>query len=342
MRVFIVLSLLVLGGCVSPAYVWQAGQGQLELISKAQSIEGLLAADATDPKLKTRLQHSQDLRHFALKHMSLPSDGSYETYVALDRDYVVWSVTAAPELSLTPKQWCFPVVGCLSYRGYFSRSAAQELAAELRSEGWDVAVSPIPAYSTLGWFADPLLSTTIHWPVSDLAHLIFHELGHQRLYIADDTAFNESYAEAVARLGVKQWLMQDPAAWQAYQQKRKKQALFKQKIAHLRLQLKELYDTQQKQAVKRYGKKQILAQFRHDYATFKTRHGFQYDAWVYQDLNNARLALFSLYHQWVPAFERLFEQVGGDWGRFHQQAIKLGKRPADERVKILKRLSGGV
>ncbi|WP_041640688.1 aminopeptidase [Magnetococcus marinus] len=333
---------LLLTGCLSPGYLWQASQGQWQLMTQARPVAELLADAQTDAPLKQRLAMSQRIRQFAKQQLLLPSEASYATYVALDRPYVVWSVTAAPPLGLTPKQWCFPVVGCLSYRGYFSAQGAEDFARELRAEGWDVAVSPVAAYSTLGWFSDPLLSTTLFWPPGELAHLLFHELAHQRLYIAGDTAFNESYAEWVAQQGVRSWLAQQgsPAAAQRYQQHQEGRQQFEQRLLELRAQLQGLYESTLSETAKGYQKRQALARFRYDYAQRKKELGLNYDAWVYKDLNNARLALLGLYRQWLPAFARLFAQAEGDWARFHAAAAALGQLPYAQRQQALQQLNG--
>ena len=200
---------LALGGC-SLGYYAQSVGGHLDLLQRARPVEQWVADPDTPVALRERLRLAQRLRAFAVEELKLPDNASYHRFAELDRSAVVWNVVATPELSLTLKTWCFPVMGCVGYRGYFQRAPADALAAELRSQGLEVSVYGVPAYSTLGWTnwlgGDPLLSTFIRWPESELARLLFHELAHQVVYVADDTAFNESYATAVERLGLKRWL----------------------------------------------------------------------------------------------------------------------------------------
>ena len=197
---------LLLASCSSLNYYRQAAQGQLTLLSDARPIDDWLGDQATDTKLRVRLATARQIRTFAVKELGLPDNNSYKNYAALTRPFVLWNVVAAPELSLNPIQWCFPVAGCVSYRGYYSKDDAMDYARELRAEGNDVSVGGVPAYSTLGWFNDPLLSTFIHYPDAELARLIFHELSHQVVYVAGDSQFNESFASTVEEAGVERWL----------------------------------------------------------------------------------------------------------------------------------------
>jgi predicted aminopeptidase len=305
-------------------------------------VEHLLTDPATPAVLRQRLETAQAIRAFANTELALPDNGSYRYYADLQRPWVVKNVFAAPELSLEPHQWCFLIVGCLSYRGYFAPETAQELAEALRADGDDVYVADISAYSTLGWFDDPLLNTFIHWPDGRLAELLFHELAHQRLYVADDTAFNEAYATAVGRLGAERWLeqqgaVQDREKYAADVQQREQ---FLQLTTETREQLAALYASSRSAAEKRAGKQRILAELRERYQALKQVWGGYagYDRWFAQDLNNAKLAGVSTYHRQVPAFLALFEREGRDFAAFHQAAEAIGQLPPAEREGALRTL----
>ena len=190
---------LALAGCAQLQYYFQAAQGQYALWSDARPIEDWLGDPATDPVLKARLEKALLIRRFAVRQLGLPDNASYKNYAALSRPFVLWNVVATPELSLRPIQWCFPIAGCVSYRGYYSKQDALAYAAELRAEGDDVQVGGVPAYSTLGWFSDPLLSTFINYSDAELARMVFHELAHQVVYVPGDSQFNEAFATSVGR-----------------------------------------------------------------------------------------------------------------------------------------------
>ncbi len=326
---------LLLAGCTELAYYRQAAAGQWALWQVRQPVPEVLENPATPATLRQRLETTQALRDFASAELDLPNHGSYQHYADLQRPWVVKNVFAAPELSLEPRQWCFLIVGCLSYRGYFDPEAAQALAETLRADGDDVYVADISAYSTLGWFDDPLLNTFIHWPEGRLAELLFHELAHQRLYVANDTAFNEAYATAVGRLGAERWLERqgtvDERAEYAADVQRREQ--FLQLTAETREQLAALYADSRSVAEKRAGKQRILAELHERYQALKHRWGGYagYDRWFAQDLNNAKLAGVSTYHRQVPAFLALFEQEGRDFAAFHRAAEAMGQLPSVER-----------
>ncbi len=252
------------------------------------------------------------------------------------------NVFAAPELSLELRQWCFLVVGCLSYRSYFDPEAAQELAEVSRAGGDDAYVADISAYSTLGWFDDPLLNIFIHWPNGRLAELLFHELAHQRLYVANDTAFNEAYATAVGRLGAERWLEQRGLAREQaeYVIEVQRRGQFLQLAGEAREQLVALYASPRSAAEKRAGKQRILAELRERYQALKQHWGGYAgsDRWFAQDLNNAKLAGVSTYHRQVPAFLALFEREGRDFAAFHRAAEMIGQLPPAEREAELRKL----
>lgn len=335
--------MVTLSGCADLAYYRQAAAGQWELWQARRPVTAVLADATTSPELRQRLEIAQALRDFATTELALPDNSSYRDYSDLQRTWVVKNVFAAPELSLEPRQWCFLVVGCLSYRGYFDAEAADRLAAELRAAGDDVYVANIIAYSTLGWFEDPLLNTFIHWPTGRLAELMFHELAHQRLYIADDTAFNEAFATAVGQLGAERWLKQRGTMRErqecAADLRRREQ--FVQLTAETREQLAALYASPRSDSEKRAGKQRILEELRERYQALKQDWGGHagYDRWFAQNLNNAKLAGVSTYHRQVPAFLALFEREGQDFARFYQAAEAIGRLPPVERQARLRELS---
>lgn len=335
---------LGLSGC-GLSYYTQAVGGHLDLLQRARPVEQWVADPDTPAALRERLRLAQRLRAFAVNELKLPDNASYRRFAELDRSAVVWNVVATPELSLTLKTWCFPVMGCVGYRGYFQRAPADALAAELRSQGLDVSVYGVPAYSTLGWTnwlgGDPLLSTFIRWPESELARLLFHELAHQVVYVADDTAFNESYATAVERLGLRRWLSEAGAA--AQQEAARLDARrqdFRRITAQARRDLEALYRSRLAPDALRERKAERLQQLREDHARLKAGpwQGFTgYDAWFVQ-VNNAALAVQGAYEDQVPAFERLFEREGRDFARFHAEVARLATLPAPQRRAALQAL----
>jgi predicted aminopeptidase len=326
-------------GCGSLGYYAQAAGGHLDLMGRARPVPEALADPATPPARRERLLLSQRLRGFAVAELKLPDNGSYQRYADLGRDAAVWNVIAAPELSLTLKTWCFPVMGCVDYRGYFERAGADAMAAQLRAQGWEVSVYGVPAYSTLGWSnwlgGDPLLSTFIGWPEAELARLIFHELAHQVAYAADDTTFNESFAVAVERMGSQRWLAQHGsdelrAAAQAQERRREEFRAFAQ---HWRGELDAIYTSAQTEADKRARKAGVMAAMRADYQALKADrwNGWGgYDPWL-AGANNASLGILAAYHELVPQFEALFTRCGGDFELFYARVRRLATLPRAER-----------
>ncbi len=330
-------------GCSTLGYYAQAAGGHLDLLQRARPVADAVADPATSAALKERLQFSQRLRDFAVTELQLPDNHSYRRYADLQRDAVVWNVVAAPALSLTLKTWCFPVMGCVGYRGYFDQAQAEALAAQLRAEGWEVSVYGVPAYSTLGWSdwlgGDPLLSTFIHWPEGALAQLIFHELTHQVAYAADDTTFNESFAVAVERIGSRRWLdthaSPEVRAAQATTEARRED--FRALTLRYRALLQQVYAGAADGAAQRERKAAVMAALRADYAALKTERwqGYAgYDDW-FARANNASLGVLAAYNELVPDFERLFEREGGDFTRFYAAVKALAQLPKHERRAAL-------
>ena len=329
-------------GCQAVGYYSQAVGGHLALMRAREPIERLLADGATDPALKAKLATLVEARRFAIDELGLPDTDSYRTYAATGRRYVTWNVVAAGEFSLSPRTWCFPVAGCVSYRGYFAEEDAREYADGLVEAGYDVSVGGASAYSTLGWFDDPVLDTMLRG--SQLRHVgtLFHEMAHQRLYVKDDSDFNEAYATFVERRGVREWLAArgrdaEIAAWEASLARGE---AFADLLADTRASLVELYARGLDEGATRDAKAAAFDAMRARYAALKASwDGYAgYDGWFARELNNARLVAVSTYRRRVPAFEALFERSGRDLERFHAAAEALGELPAEARAARLDEL----
>lgn len=314
-------------GAVSGCYYMQAARGQLELMNKREPIDELITANNTPDELATRLALVLEARQFSIDELHLPDNDSYRSYANLERDYVVWNVFAAPEFSLQPKSWCFPVVGCVSYRGYFAEDDARRKAMQLQDDGFDVAVGGVAAYSTLGKFSDPVLNTMMHWDDTDLIAVMFHELAHQLLYIKDDSAFNESFATAVEEVGIERWLAARGQE-QEFENYRYKHELRKRLIQHIELareDLNEIYASSLDVEEKRAGKSDRLTRLNQTLKGEFDRRGDETPNWVNENLNNARLASMSLYHGRLAEFRELFAQCDQDIRCFYRQAKTLSE-----------------
>lgn len=333
---------LLLNGCSSVSYYSQLASGQLQLLRAREPVAKVIADPSRDAKLRTHLRQSQKARNFASEQLHLPDNQSYRLYADIGRPYVVWNVFATPEFSLKPQNHCFPIAGCVAYRGYYSQSAARGEAAIQRLQGMDVSIGGVEAYSTLGWFNDPILNSMMGWGDERLATLIFHELAHQRFYVKNDTEFNESFATFVEQEGTRQWraFRGLPADTDS---RLKQRDQFIELVLETRSRLEKLYAQPLPAEQMRERKAAAFEQFRRDYRVMRDSQWAgdkRYDAWVNLPLNNARLLPFGLYDQWVPAFAALFRQVGGDWGRFYVEVEKLGGLPVAERKAALKTLAG--
>ena len=330
----------LLCGCDTLRYYSQAVGGQLNLLRRAAPIDEQLGREAVPPVLKAKLQAVLRIREFASRELALPDNDSYKRYADLGRPFALWNVFAAPEFSLDPVNSCFVFIGCVSYRGYFSEADAQAEAAVLRAQGYDVHVGGVPAYSTLGWFDDPVLNTFIHYPEAGLARLLFHELAHQVLYVKNDTRFNESFAATVEEAGVARWLAQrgsdsDRAAYERLQRMR---IDFLALIVKYRATLEQLYRQDLPAQEKRQGKARALAEMQEEYRQLRASWGgfAGYDRWFAAKPNNATLVSVSLYTELVPAFRALLEREGGDLPRFYAAVKKLAKLPKEEREARLR------
>lgn len=342
-RIIAAALLPLVGGCANVSYYWQSVSGQLDVWRREQPIEEVIADPATAQTLKDKLGRALEIRAFASRDLGLPDNQSYRRYADLERPFVVWNVFAAPEFSVQPARWCFLFAGCVRYRGYFSREDADRFAAELSAQGNDVYVGGVPAYSMLGWFSDPVLNTFIHYPEAELARLIFHELVHQVLYVRDDTTFNESFAVAVEREGVRRWLARHGDAKQREQHERQQRirAEFSSLIQNYRRQLDALYRSSLAPGAMRSRKHAILAELEAEYRKLKAGWaGFNgYDRWFERKPNNAQVASVAIYTQLVPAFEALFEREGRDLARFYAAVQQLADLPRVEREEQLRSLA---
>jgi predicted aminopeptidase len=338
----IALMLVTTSGCAKLGYYTQAIGGQLEILVKRRSIPALLDDPDTAPELKARLSPILEMRAFASEELGLPDNKSYRTYVDLKRPYVVWNVFAAPEFSLEPVDWCFLFAGCISYRGYFSERDAQKFANKLAQDNYDVYVAGISAYSTLGWFHDPMLNTMLRRTEPEIAGLIFHELAHQVVYVRDHTEFNESFALTVELEGIKRWLAAKGSAdqFQKYLVRKKRRGEFIQLVMKLRDQLDEIYARETGDDKKRAAKQQAFIGIRQDYRELKKNWGgyTSYDAWFARDLNNAYLVSVGLYNQYVPAFQALLSQHNGDLKAFYGAVEELSQLSKAKRAENLQSL----
>ena len=337
-RFQIFLCLLItftLSGCESLGYYVQALSGQMTIIKKRRPIQRILTDPQTSENLKGKLGLILEIREFAENTLYLPAEEHYLTFVELERSHVLWTVYAAPEFSLVPKEWCYPVVGCTAYRGYFSKDDADDYSNRLQREGYDVYVAGVSAYSTLGWFDDPVLSTFIDQSDIELAAIIFHELAHQRLYIEDDTTFNESFATAVEQEGLRRWLKEknNPGAFSAYQIDFRRHQQFIRLVMKYRDRLEKIYandvSTQNKRAAKIKEFDQMIEDYRQMKQQWKGYSG--YDEWFDGPLNNAQLNTISTYYDLVPAFLKFLDDVGGDLDLFYKKCEALAEKSKEKR-----------
>ncbi|MGQ0579315.1 MAG: aminopeptidase [Betaproteobacteria bacterium] len=322
-------------GCANIGYYFQAVGGQMEIWNRSRPIEKLVSDERTDSGLRERLSLALKVREFASLELALPDNQSYRNYADLQRPFAVWNVFATSEFSIAPVEWCFAFAGCVAYRGYFSEQDAEQFAAGLRSQGYDVFVAGIPVYSTLGWFDDPVLNTYIFSPDSEIARLTFHELAHQVVYVSDDTVFNESFATAVELEGVDRWLngagtSEERAAFVAAQEYKRG---FVELVMKYRGKLGNLYASALADEEKRRKKAGVFAELKAEYLELKQSwKGFAgYDRFFAGELNNANLVPVATYAELVPAFRRMLAGNGGDFRRFYAEVKEIGKLSRDER-----------
>ena len=325
-----------LTGCGLPYYL-QAIGGQIDLLRKREPIEAVVADPNRDAAVRATLSSIAGMRGFAVNALGLPDNDSYTTYVDLERNYAVWNVVAAREFSVEPEQWCFPVAGCVAYRGFFDREAADRYRQRLDADGFDTWSGGVRAYSTLGWFEDPVLNTMLGAGEEYIASLLFHELAHQKLYIRDDSELSEAFATAVEEHGVARWLSERGAtgALERYRQRAERQDEFGQLVVAQQARLMEIYGSSRSEDAKRVAKAESFEVMQDEYASLKSRWGGagDYDAWFAQPLNNAMLATVATYRRWLPALRSRLERVGLD--AFYREMETVAALPADERAAVL-------
>jgi predicted aminopeptidase len=332
------LAFAALSGCTTLGYYGQAVSGQLSVLARARPIVEVLDDPAVTPDVKARLRQVQAAREFAVTALGLPDNDTYTRYADLERRFALWNVFATPELSLVPKQWCPLLAGCMAYRSYFSQAAAERDAEQLRREGLDVYVGGVVAYSTTGWFDDPVYSTMLGYPEPELAGILFHELAHQQIFVPGDTTFNESFASMVEREGVRRWLAArgTPEDYAAYLERNQRREQFIALMQRYRARLEALYRSAANDDAKRAGKQSLFDELRQDYGALKQDWGGYsgYDRWM-ETLNNARFVSIGVYNDHIPALEALLVQHGGDLPAFYRAAAKLANLPHTERGAAL-------
>lgn len=329
-----------LTGCIGVSYYAQSLKGHAEIMAARQDVGRLIDDPSTPEALRARMASASAIRRFATDELALPDNDSYRSYVDIGRDAVTWAVFAAPEFSLAPRTWCFPVFGCVPYRGYFSREAAVEAAVELQRQGLDVYVTGIIAYSTLGWSSDPLLSTMFGRDETYLAGLVFHELAHQRVYVNGDSEFNEAFAVAVETTGVRKWLRAagDAAGLRRYEADRKRRAEFLALLSRTRDELSRVYDGSGTPEQRSAAKAAAIEKLRINYRQMRDGRwrGYRgYDPWFDAPINNAKLAATFVYDDRVTAFLRLFDLCSGDYPRFYALVRRLGALDKAQRAEML-------
>lgn len=341
--------LLLLTGCSTSSYYLQAVRGHLDIVSRQRPIPDVLADPVTPLDVRERLQLVLELRNFAAQQLDLPVDGHYRRYADLQRRFVVWNVNGAPEFSLKATTWWYPLVGRLKYRGFFSEPMARRLATRMAQEGQDVFVGGVEAYSTLGWFKDPVLNTFLHHTREDLAEILFHELAHQRLFIRGDTDFNEAFATAVAEEATRRWLETTGQAepLSRYRATQQREAEFVTAVQAARERLRVLYErhpvipkanaTPELLTALREEKRLILENLRSEHERLRAAWGgtSPYAAWFDRPLNNAQLNTVATYFDLVPGFRKVLRSVDGSLPRFYEQVRQLGKLPKAERRRRL-------
>ncbi len=340
LRVVVVTALVAtIHGCANFGYYAQSVSGQMEILGNQKPIEELLDDSNTDPALRQKLRAVLRMREFASQELGLPNNDSYRYYADVKRPYVLWNVFATPEFSTKLKSWCFPIAGCVNYRGYFSKPAADHFATQLQGQNQDVFVGGVAAYSTLGWFHDPVLNTVLSRDEIDLAGLIFHELAHQVVYVPDDSSFNESFATAVELEGVRRWLEKNgsTAKVDEYAKAKSRHAEFSALVLRYRDRLEALYQEKIEAPTMRARKAQEFQNLQRDYHALKQSWGGYsgFDRWFARDLNNAHLASVTTYTQLVPGFQDLLNAQGGDMRRFYRAVKQLAKQDRPERRAAL-------
>jgi len=336
LKLLFILSLsFLLQGCSSLGYYWEKIQGHTEILDQQRPTQEVIDDPKTNAVTRERLINAQQARNFASEVLLLPDNDSYRYYADIGRDYAVWTVVATPPYSIEAKEWCFIIVGCLSYRGYFSKQAAEEFAAPLKEQGMDVYISGTKAYSTLGWFDDPLLNTMLYKSEAYRVGIIFHELAHQQIYVDSDTAFNEAFASTVELEGIKVWFSQQEKNknFNQYVISKKRDKDFKSLLQQTRIALNVLYKENKSQQ----QKNQLFKALQEKYKKLKIQWGGYtgYDHWMAQDLNNAHLALIATYNNLIPAFRKIYKNTNSNFQLFYKNVNTLAEKNKSERDKVL-------
>lgn len=337
----ILIAAVSLSGCSDLSYYVQCAKGQMEIVSSARPIAEVINDPQTTPELRIKLEKIQKMRNFAVTELGLPDNDSYRRYADIGRPYVVWNIVATEEFSLQPKQWCFPIAGCLSYKGYFEQAQAEHLAIRLQTEKYDVDLYGVQAYSTLNWFNDPVLNTFVASSDARLSGLLFHELAHQLIYIDNDSSFNEAFAMTVQIEGVHRWFQQHskPEEWQQFLKHQRQSEIFQDFLRTTREQLRTLYQQDLPEEQTRNEKQRLISNALEGFEELKEsgQLGNGFDRWMSRGLNNARLAGIATYRELVPGFQTLLQQCFGDMRCFYQETRALSKLPEVERRMKLKR-----
>lgn len=332
------ITFMVMQGCASVSYYAQTVSGQAELFFRQAPIDKLLENNAVDAATRRKLQLALELRRFSVEELGLPDNDSYTDYANLERRYAVWTVFATEEFSMQPEQFCFLIVGCLHYRGYFSEAAARREQQRLEAQGYDVFTGGVAAYSTLGWFDDPVLNTMLNWSDTYFARVMFHELAHQLLYVKDDTEFNESFADTVALIGVQRWIESrgDQRAQALFKSEIEREQQFIHLVMRYQELLQELYHSDSSEAVMRTQKQRLFNKMQADYQVLKKSwdEGV-YDNWFKQGLNNARLASVSTYRKYTEDMLAIYAELGDNMPRFYEIMIMFGRCRAEQRQTLL-------
>ena len=326
-------ALLTLEGC----YYMQAVRGHMDVMQRRRPVLEVLDDPNAPQSLKERLELVRQAREFSVEELELPNNESYRSYADLEREFVVWNVLAAPEFSLRAKEWCFPVAGCVAYRGYFAQRSAEREAERLSESGYDVSVGGVSAYSTLGRFSDPVLNTMMRWSDTDLIATLFHELAHQKVYVKNDTQFNESFATAVAEIGIERWFAahDDAAGLRVYLDRKAQRRAMLELVEATKARLVALYDAEYEETEKRRLKHAVLDELSRDVLALLSSDGGAAPGWLSGSINNARLVSLGLYEGWLPAFRQIYEECDGKLACFYDAAQDLADLPHDERFARL-------
>jgi len=338
-RICVLCVVVLIGVSLNGCYLLESAQGQLALMSKRRPIPRVVADPATPADVRKQLESVAQIREFASRNLHLPDNGSYRTYADVGRPYVVWNVVAAPEFSVDPKEWCYPIVGCVAYRGYFAERRARAFGAALKSKGFDVSVGGVAAYSTLGHFDDPILNTMIGWNDVELASIIFHELTHQMIYIANDADFNEALATTVEDEGVRRWLesLGRSGELERYELEERRSLEVVALLTRTRDELRTRYGSGVDAARMRERKAAAFAALHESYARLVQDWGPHppFESWFEGEINNAHLGSIATYYDCVPGFRRELAAVGGDLDAFYRRVRVLAKLDQEKRDALV-------